>query len=189
MKRKTLSMLFFAERDKKEALAKRQTEIETACKGLPHWSEMLGRYGKNPDTWLATEQDKEFQDANLFAKMMDEVSVCWNKTHLPMHLSDGEIEASNVEGNFMWMRIAYLQNRQDHTEAQTRGLVAKYNDLVASYNELVSLATVALLRPKPTAPSSYTWLKPTTPISGPVVCRGNTTALGQGMTNIYVSCN
>jgi hypothetical protein len=173
--------VFLAERDKKEALAK------ALCQNLPHWSDMAGRYYKNPDTWLEADQDREFQDPKLFSNMLLEVTACRNELHSKNVLSYTEIETLST--NFKWMRIAYLENRELKTEAQMHGLVAKYNDLVADYNEVVTLATLALLHPSPAAPSALPWLKPTAPIRGPVVCKGSTIALGQGMTSIYVNCN
>lgn len=173
--------VFLAERDKKEALAK------SLCQDLPHWSDMAGRYDKNPDAWLEADQDREFQDPKLFSNMLLELTACRNELHSKNVPRYTEIETLST--NLKWMRIAYLENRELKTEAQMRGLVAKYNDLVASYNELVTLAAVAILHPSPTVPPSYPWLKPTARISGPVVCRGNATAMGQGITSIYVNCD
>lgn len=173
--------VFLAERDEKEALA------TGPCQNLHRWSDMAGRYYKNPDTWLEADRDREFQDPKLFSNMLLEVTACRNELHSKNVPSYTEIETLST--NLMWMRIAYLENHEYKTEAQMRGLVAKYNDLVASHNEFVTLATVALLRPSPPPPSPYTWLKPIAPISGPVVCRGNATSMGQGITNVYVNCN
>jgi hypothetical protein len=159
---------FFAERDRKEALAK------AACQNLPDASKISERSWQN----RMTEQDRELiQDRERWVHAVKELIVCSEKLS-----GDERAEALVVVGNLMKERMEYQESRE-------RGLVAKYNDLVASYNELVTLAAVAILHPSPTAPSSYPWLKPTAPISGPVVCRGNATAMGQGVTNVYVNCN
>jgi hypothetical protein len=159
---------FFAERDKKEAITK------ATCQNLADLSKISERSWQN----RLTNQDRELiQDRERWLHAVKEVILCSEKLS-----GDDRAEALVVVDNLMKERMEYLESRE-------RGLVAKYNDLVASYNELVTLAAVAILHPSPTAPSSYPWLKPTAPISGPVVCRGNTSAMGQGITNIHVNCN
>ena len=166
---------FFAERNKKEALTK------ATCQNLPDFSKMVERWRQ----LHLTDRDSELiQDPEKFRKGVEEVMICSN--NLP---ADERTEARMVAHNLTWERMVYLEWRERDLESRERGLVAKYNDLVASHNELVTLAAVALLHPSPAAPTSYPWLKPTAPISGPVVCRGNATAMGQGITNIYVNCN
>jgi len=125
-----------------------------------------------------TDQDKELiQDRKRFVETTNGLVLCSDK------LSAGEkAQALAIGQSLLLARIEYLEGHE-------RGLVAKYNDLVASYNELVTLAAGVILHPSPATPSSYPWLKPTAPIRGPVLCTGNTTVLGQGMTSIYVKCN
>jgi len=159
---------FFAERDRKEALAK------ALCQNLPD----LWKMSKRLQQHHLTEQDKELiQDRDHLVETVNKLVSCSEQLS-----ADERIQSLTIEQNLLLAHIEYLEGHE-------RGLVTKYNDLVASYNELVTLAAVAILHPSPTPPSSYTWLKPTAPISGPVICRGSTTTMGQGITNIYVNCN
>jgi hypothetical protein len=151
-----------------------EKEPSNTCQNLPDLWKMSKRLQQHD----LTDQDKELiQDRKRFVETTNGLVLCSDKLS-----ADEKAQALAIGQSLLLARIEYLEGHE-------RGLVAKYNDLVASHNELVTLATVALSHPNPTPPSSYTWLKATTPISGPVVCRGNTTAMGQGITSIYVNCN
>jgi len=159
---------FFSERDRKEAL------IKALCQNLPD----LWKISKRLQRHDLTEQDKELiQDRKRVVETANGLVSCADQL-----TADEKAQALAIGQSLLLARIEYLEGHE-------RGLVAKYNDLVASYNELVTLAAGVILHPSPVAPSSYPWLKPTEPIRGPVVCRGNATALGQGITNVYVNCN
>ena len=173
---------FFAERHaKKEALAR------AACQNLTVLREMSKRIEKQDPL---TDQDRSvIQDGPRFDEDMNKLALCANELS-----GDERDEYLMVAANVRGERIEYLERHVRGLAAKYNELAVNYNDLAARYNDLLDKAKYVILTENKATSSRFPWLNsplfmPTSPIRGPVVCKGSTIALGQGMTSIYVNCH
>jgi len=156
--------------------AEREALAMAACRNL---SEIFERRVQN----RLTKQDRELiQDRDQWFHALKGAMLCGQK-----------LSALGEDSLYVPLNLASL--REEYLESRERGLAAAYNDLVDRHNKLLDLAQeLALLYASPATPSqrfpwlNSPWFKPAAPIRGPVVCTGDTTVMGQGMTSIYVNC-
>ena len=178
---------FFSERNAREEQAKQEARAKAACQDLTDLRDMSDRIYKRASL---TEQDKDLiQDTVRFNEKFNRLRICVGESS-GYERDDALVVVANVQS----ARIVYLAGSLRGLAAKYNDLAANYNELVTNYNDLLTTAKRVILNEYTTTPPRFPWFNlplpaPTSPIRGPVVCTGDTIALGQGMTSFHVNCN